>query len=47
MEELSYKASGVDLEAAQSFKEQLAAIVNTTQGENIISGVGVYGAAYK
>lgn len=47
MEELSYKASGVDLEAAQSFKEQLAAIVNPTHGENILSGVGGFGAAYK
>ena len=47
MEELSYKASGVDLDAAQSFKEQLAAVVNPTHGKDVLSGVGGFGAAYK
>lgn len=44
---MSYKASGVDLDAAQSFKTQLASIVNPTHGKNVLFGVGGFGAAYK
>ena len=47
MGDMSYKAAGVDLDAAQTFKKQLASVINPTHGKNVLSGVGGFGATFK
>lgn len=43
---LTYRASGVDLDAAQAVKSRIADIVSTTHGPEVLAGVGSFGAMY-
>ena len=47
MTEQAYKASGVDLDAAQAVKQSIKHIVASTHGPQVLDGVGAFGAAYQ
>ena len=44
--EHTYRASGVDLDAAQGVKDRIAAIVARTHGPEVLAGMGAFGAMY-
>ena len=44
--EHTYRASGVDLDAAQGVKERIAGIVSRTHGPEVLAGMGAFGAMY-
>jgi phosphoribosylformylglycinamidine cyclo-ligase len=46
MKEHTYEAAGVNLDAAQSVKERIKAIVSPSHGPEVLSGVGGFGAMY-
>jgi len=43
---LSYRDAGVDLDAAESAKERLKALVGATRDENTLSDLGLFGGLY-
>ena len=47
MTEHTYKAAGVDVYAADRFKQRLSAIVSPTHGPEVLGGVGAFGAMYQ
>jgi phosphoribosylformylglycinamidine cyclo-ligase len=47
MTEQTYKAAGVNLDAAQDVKERIGAIVRPTHGPQVLGGVGGFGAMYQ
>ena len=47
MTEQTYRAAGVDLDAAQAVKERIGAIVRPTHGPQVLGGVGGFGAMYQ
>ena len=47
MAEHTYKAAGVDLDAAQHVKRRIKEIVDPTHGPEVLSGVGGFGAMYQ
>jgi len=47
MTEQTYKAAGVNLDAAQDVKERIGAIVKPTHGPQVLGGVGGFGAMYQ
>ncbi len=46
-QKISYKDAGVDLEVADALVEKIKARVQSTYGENVVSGVGGFAALYK
>lgn len=44
--EHTYKAAGVDIDAADRFTNKLKAIVSPTHGPEVLGGVGAFGAMY-
>ncbi|MFC1543894.1 phosphoribosylformylglycinamidine cyclo-ligase [Gemmatimonadota bacterium] len=42
-----YKEAGVDLRSAESVKEQIAAAIRTTFGENVLTAGGEFGGVYQ
>ena len=44
--EHTYRASGVDQDAAQGVKDRIAAIVARTHGPEVLAGMGAFGAMY-
>ncbi len=46
-QKISYKDAGVDLEVADALVDKIKARVQSTYGENVISGVGGFAALYK
>lgn len=47
MTEQTYRAAGVNLDAAQDVKERIGAIVKPTHGPQVLGGVGGFGAMYQ
>ena len=47
MAEHTYKASGVDLDAAQEVKQRIKAIAADTHGPEVLGAVGAFGAMYQ
>ena len=47
MTEHTYKAAGVNLDAAQDIKQRIGAIVTPTHGPEVLGGVGAFGAMYQ
>jgi phosphoribosylformylglycinamidine cyclo-ligase len=47
MTEHTYKAAGVDIDAADRFTNKLKAIVSPTHGPEVLGGVGAFGAMYQ
>ena len=47
MTEQTYKAAGVDLDAAQDIKRRIKAIVSPTHGPQVLGGIGAFGAMYE
>lgn len=47
MQRLTYRDAGVNLDAAQSVKERIKAIVAPTHGAQVLGGVGGFGALYR
>ena len=45
--EHTYKAAGVDLDAAQEIKQRIKAIVTPTHGPEVLGAVGAFGAMYQ
>ena len=46
MNEQTYQAAGVDLDASARVKRRIGAIVNRTHGPEVLAGVGAFGAMY-
>ena len=44
--EHTYRASGVNLDAAQGVKDRIAGIVSSTHGPEVLAGMGAFGAMY-
>ena len=47
MTEHTYKAAGVNLDAAQGIKQRIKEIVTPTHGQQVLGGVGAFGAMYQ
>ncbi len=47
MAKLTYKKSGVDIDKANSFIEQVKPMIKKTQREEVIGGIGGFGALFK
>jgi phosphoribosylformylglycinamidine cyclo-ligase len=47
LDQITYKQAGVNLEAAQDIKERIKSIVTRTHGEQVLGGVGGFGALYR
>ena len=47
MTEHTYKAAGVNLDAAQDVKQRIGAIVTPTHGPEVLGGIGAFGAMYQ
>ena len=47
MTEHTYKAAGVNLDAAQDIKQRIGASVTPTHGPEVLGGVGAFGAMYQ
>jgi phosphoribosylformylglycinamidine cyclo-ligase len=47
MTEHTYKAAGVNLDAAQDIKQRIGAIVTPTHGPEVLGGIGAFGAMYQ
>ncbi len=44
---LTYKSSGVDLDAAIDVKGRIADLVATSHGPEVLEGIGSFGAMYQ
>ncbi len=47
MEQITYKAAGVNLDAAQDIKQRIRDIVAPTHGAQVLGGIGGFGALYQ